>query len=171
VRTDDDVEISRRHVFEDFATISRSRSVREQRNPQRAIHSSSAEQIAVVSIGNRETFEQMFDAEVVLLGQDFSRRHERGLMTSLHRNQHRTHCNHGLSRTHIALQQPMHRMAFGEVFVDLNDCPSLSASEVIGKHLMKALHQRSTTITNNMSDSNSGSFEFSFAPNQFHLHA
>ena len=96
---------------------------------------------------------------------------ERGLMTTLHRNQHRTHRDHGLSRTHIALQQPMHGMAFSEVFVDLNDCPSLSASEVIGKHLMKALHQRPTTITNNMSDSNSGSFEFSFAPNQFHLHA
>ena len=76
----------------------------------------------------------------MLFGQNFGRCQQRGLMTTLHRNQHCTHRNNGLSRTNVTLQQTMHGVTFGEVFVDLANRSSLRSRQLIRKHIVKTLH-------------------------------
>jgi len=57
----------------------------------------------------------------MLFSQNLRRRHERRLITGLNREQNRCDRDHRLSRAHIALQKPIHRMLRGQVLLELSD--------------------------------------------------
>ena len=79
-------------------------AVREQLDPQRPV----AEQ--VVGVGHRHARRAGPHARRVLLGEHLGRRHQRALVTALHRRQQRRDRDHGLAGADVALQQPVHRM-------------------------------------------------------------
>ena len=56
--------------------------------------------------------------QVVLLGQNFRWRHERGLIAGPDGRQHRQHGDHRLSRSHISLDQSVHGMGTCQVLPD-----------------------------------------------------
>ena len=64
-----------------------------------------------------------FDRQEVLLGERLGRRHQRALPPGLDRAQQRVERDHRLARADVALQQPPHRDAAGEVGVDLARAP------------------------------------------------
>ena len=64
---------------------------------------------------------QRLDREEVLLGERLGGRHQRAAVAALDRAQQRVERDHGLARAHVALQQPLHRRAAGEVVVELGD--------------------------------------------------
>ena len=68
-------------------------------------------------------------AEVVLLGEHFGRRHERALISTLHRDEQRRERHHGLARTDVALEQAVHRRGPGEVVHDLAERALLVAGQ------------------------------------------
>ena len=58
---------------------------------------------------------------IVLLGEDFGRRHECDLIARLDGLQRRQRRDHRLAAADVALQEPLHRLAFREVAPDLRD--------------------------------------------------
>ena len=104
VRADGDVDRAvgeRRH---DLLAGAAGHTVREQLDPQRAI----AEQVA--RIGHLEVAEQGPHAGGVLFGEHLGRRHQRTLMTALHRGEQHRHGDDRLAGADVALQQAVHRM-------------------------------------------------------------
>ena len=77
----------------------------------------------------------------MLLGQNLRRRHERGLIASLHGEQHRRNGDHGFSRTHVALQQTIHRVICREIAPDFRDDFLLRPSEFEWKRVQKSVQQ------------------------------
>ena len=73
-----------------------------------------------------ERSEQAFDCPRVLLGEQFSRRHQRGLRSVLHRQQRSEQRNHRLATANIALQQAMHAPCTAHVGDNLPDHAHLS---------------------------------------------
>ena len=65
----------------------------------------------------------------VLIGQDFRRHHERGLIAALHGRQHGHERHHGLPRSHVPLKEPVHRVGRCHVGRDLADHPFLGRRE------------------------------------------
>ena len=57
----------------------------------------------------------------MLLGQQFGRRHQCGLMPLFDRQHRRHRRDHGLAAADIALHQPQHRHRFGEIVADLDE--------------------------------------------------
>ena len=101
--------------------------VGQQLDPQRPI----AEQ--VVGGRNRHAVEHAPHAGRVLLGEHLGRRHQRTLVPALHGREHRADGHHRLAGTHVALQQPVHRMRAGEIALDLADRPPLRPVSSNGK--------------------------------------
>ncbi len=62
-------------------------------------------------VGNGKPVEQGSDPEEMLLGQDLGRGHQGALVATLHGDQQRGHRHHRLARTHVSLEQPVHREA------------------------------------------------------------
>ena len=62
---------------------------------------------------------QRMEVARVLLGQQFGRRHHRGLCAVLDGPQRRKRRDHGLAGTDVALHQPHHRVLALEIRVDL----------------------------------------------------
>ena len=79
---------------------------------------------------------------VMLLGQDFGRRHHRGLQAVFHRAQRRQRRHHRLAAADIALQQAVHGMDLGEVALDLGPGAHLRAREAKRQALEQARGQR-----------------------------
>ena len=69
--------------------------------------------------------QQGLERAEVLLGEGLGRRHQGGLMTGLDRAQHRVDAEDGLAGSHLAHQQPLHRLGLAEVGVDLLDRAAL----------------------------------------------
>ena len=115
VRADEDVDLVAREALRDAAALGRGRAVGEQLDAHRPV----AEQRALGA--DREPFEHLHRAEVVLLGEHLGRRHERTLVAALHRDEQRGERDHGLARADVALQQPVHRRRAGHVVRDLGD--------------------------------------------------
>ena len=62
----------------------------------------------------------------MLLCQNFCGRHHRGLLAIHYRQQSCCRCNHGLAAAHIALDQPVHRLAGLQIGNNFLNCPHLS---------------------------------------------
>ena len=67
---------------------------------------------------NRQIFEQVFDIEVVLRGENFRRRHERDLETVVERDKRSLDSHDGFSRAHIALEETVHRLGHAHIVHD-----------------------------------------------------
>jgi len=98
VGADDDVDTARGEVGEHLAAPLARHTAREQLDAQLSF----AKEIAVV--GHAQIVEQRSNASKVLLGKHFGRGHQRTLVTTLHRHQHRRHRHHRLAATDVALQ-------------------------------------------------------------------
>ena len=59
------------------------------------------------------------DSLQVLLGQDFRRSHDAGLIAVVDGNEHGHQCYEGFARAHVALQQTVHLAARAEVGANL----------------------------------------------------
>ena len=87
-------------------------------------------------------FQILPDVGKMLLGKHFRRSHYTGLVTIADSYQCRKHRNHGLSGTHITLQQAVHLMAAHEVRPDLLDHPLLGSRELIGQGVVAGIEGR-----------------------------
>ena len=76
-------------------------------------------------IGHGHPVEQGAHAGGVLLGEHLGRRHQRALVTALHRGEQRRDGHDRLAGADVALQQPVHRVRSGEIGLDLADRPAL----------------------------------------------
>ena len=74
------------------------------------------------------------DIDVVLLGENLGRRHERYLEAVLHGDERRHQRDDGLAGTDVALQQPVHRMRALHVADDLADDLLLVAGQLERQH-------------------------------------
>ena len=73
----------------------------------------------------------------VLLGEEFGRRHQRGLEVVLHREQHREERDDRLPRADVAHQQPVHPVGRRHVAGDFPDRLLLIVRELPGQALAK----------------------------------
>ena len=140
VGADGDVDGAVGEPGEDLPPFRPGDAVGEQRHPQ----GTAAEE--VVGVGHLDTVEQSADARGVLLGQHLGRRHERSLMTALHRGEQHAHRHDRLAATDVALQQAVHRMRSGQVGLDLGDRALLGSGEREGQMRMERLHERARCV-------------------------
>jgi hypothetical protein len=89
-----------------------------------------------------ERGEPAFAIEVMLLGENLRRRHERGLRARFDAEEHRGKGDECLARADVAVQQAIHRTRGGEIGADFRDGALLRAGEREGKAGVEALHQR-----------------------------
>ena len=68
-----------------------------------------------------QAFEQAGQGGIMLAGKDFGRGHHAGLKAVVNGQQHRQQGHKGLSRSHIALQQPVHLVSRDGILPDLAD--------------------------------------------------
>ena len=80
----------------------------------------------------------------MLLGQDFSRRHQRTLPASVDAQCRRQCCHHGFAGADIALQQPVHRYRPAQVMGNLGLHPALRPGQGKRQSRQQALGQRRT---------------------------
>ena len=67
------------------------------------------------------TLQKVHDGRKVLLGQDFRRGHNTGLITVVQRDEHRHQRYQRFPRTYIALQQAVHLLARAHILADFTD--------------------------------------------------
>ena len=82
--------------------------------------------------GPTERAEQLPDAAGVLGGEHLGGRQQRGLTAGVDHLGHRPQRDHGLARTDLALQQPVHRVLAaelaGQLLAPTSRCPSVSSN-------------------------------------------
>ena len=83
--------------------------------------------------------QQPRDRRMMLLGEDFGRRHEGDLPAVLHREERRQQRHDGLARADVALQQPVHRLRLLHVLADVLQRLALAAGEVKREHASQRL--------------------------------
>ncbi len=83
--------------------------------------------------------EQAPDVDVVLLGEDFGRRHERDLEAVLHRDQGGHERDDRLARADVALEQPVHRLRAFHVADDFGNHLLLIAGQLERQHAPRRL--------------------------------
>ena len=88
-----------------------------------------------------EAFEQGAHPGRMLFGEHLGGRHQRALVAGLHRSEQHRHRHHRLARTHVALQEPVHRGGAGHVGADLGHGPFLCGGERVREAGDEALHQ------------------------------
>ena len=84
--------------------------------------------------------EQLRERPRVLLGQNFRGGHEGGLPAVPDGAEARGSCDHRLAAADIALHEPVHHMAGGQILQDLVDRALLRAGQTEGQRGIKALH-------------------------------
>jgi hypothetical protein len=117
VRADRHVHRSTRELGEQLAALLRGRRAGEQRDPEPCL------------------LEQPPDVEVVLLGEDFRRRHEGHLQAVLHRDERRHQGDDRLPGPDVPLQQAVHRLRPLHVGDDLPDDRLLISGQLERQHL------------------------------------
>ena len=157
---DHDVDRTVGEPGEHLLAVGTGDAVREQFDPQRPI----TEQVARVR--HAHAFEQRPHPGRMLFGQDFRGGHQRCLMTALHRHHHRVDRDHGLARTDVALQQPVHRVRCGHVGFDLCDGALLGAGQRIRQCVEEPRHQIAAEF---VGDAALVALHCSFAKNQHQL--
>jgi hypothetical protein len=85
-----------------------------------------------------QRFQPGGELAVMLLGEDFGRRHQRRLVAGLDRVQHGQRGDHGLAAADVALQQALHRMRLAEVGGDLAPGALLRAGQANGSDASSA---------------------------------
>ena len=91
------------------------------------------------AIAEARRLEQPPDVDVVLLGEDFGRRHERDLQAVLHRDQGGHERDDRLARADVALQQPVHRLRPLHVADDFANHLLLIAGQLERQHAPRRL--------------------------------
>ena len=86
-------------------------------------------------------FEPAFEIQVVLLGKNLRRCHERGLVTGFHGEQHRGKSNDGFAGADIAVEQAVHRTRRGQIGANFRDRAVLRAGERERQQPVKPLHR------------------------------
>ena len=82
------------------------------------------------------------DGLEVLAGQDFGRGHQGRLEAGAGGVGHGQHGHHGLARADVALQQPAHPFAGGQIAANLRQRADLGAGQLEGKSLLGRIGQR-----------------------------
>ena len=75
------------------------------------------------------------DGVEMLPRQNLGRRHQRGLPAAFDHGRGGEQGDHGLARSHVALQQPQHALGLGEIGDDLGDRTGLRRRERVGQRL------------------------------------
>ena len=109
VRADDEVDLAGCEVGEDAAPLGRAR----RRGQQLDAHATGCV--------DAERREQRGERPQVLLGQQLGRSHERRLSSAVDRGEHRPHGDERLARSHVPLQQAVHRPVTSEVVCQLRE--------------------------------------------------
>ncbi len=135
MRSDDDVDRAVGQAGQNIPAVGTRHPVRQQLDAQRSI----TEQ--VVGIGDVHPGEQRPYARCVLVGEHLGRRHQGRLVPALHCGEHRGHGHDGLAGTHVALQQPVHRVRCGEVGLDLVDRAQLGTGERVRQRVVEAMDE------------------------------
>ncbi len=89
-----------------------------------------------------EPLEVLADRDQVLLGQDLGRGHQGALASAVDRRQQRRQRHHGLARSHVALEQAVHRQRRRHVARDLAEHAALGARQREAVPREEATHQR-----------------------------
>ena len=124
-----------------------------------------AEQRCFVRHG--ESGQEATHREVVLLGEDFGRRHERALVAALHGGEQRGERDDGLPRTDLPLQEAVHRRVGREIARDLVDRPLLVVRQRERQLPVEQGHQRTVDAVR---DAALLAFERALARHQPDLH-
>ncbi len=162
VGADEDVDLPRLQPGRDAAAFGRGRAVRQERDADGPV----GEQRTGCRHG--ESLEQAQRAEVVLLGEHFGGCHERTLVAALDRDEQGRERNHGLARTDVALQQPVHRRGAREVVLDLGEGALLVAGEGERQPLDECAYERPVDL---VTDARLLGFERALAGDETDLHA
>ena len=129
-------------------------------------HRSLAEQAALGR--DVQAVEQRPQREVVLLGEHLGRRHERPLVAALHRHEQRGERDHRLARTHLALEQPVHRRGRRHVAHDLGERALLVGRE---RERERRVERRTQLALDLVLDAAAIAFERALARDEPDLHA
>ena len=119
MRADDELDVAARDGFERAAPRARRQRAGDQRD------------------GNFERPEPALEILRVLLGQQFGRRHERGLQSAADGARGGRGGHHGLAAAHVALHQPHHGTVVGEIAIDFRERARLRAVSVNGSESRK----------------------------------
>ena len=121
VRADDEVDRAARELREHLAPLRRRERAGQRRDakPRRV--------------------EQPANRQVVLVGQDLGRRHERDLQAVLHRDERREQRDDRLAGADVALQQPVHRLGALHVGDDFAQRRLLAVGQLERQHLPRRL--------------------------------
>ena len=77
------------------------------------------------SHADSQGLQQALELEIVLFGEDLCWGHQRRLIPGFHREQHGAQGHQRFARTHVAVQEPVHRPGRLQVRADLSDGPLL----------------------------------------------
>ncbi len=86
-------------------------------------------------------FKRLRQGLEVLSGEDFGRRHQGGLAPARRHVGHGQHGHHGLARAHVALHQPRHASARGQVGAELGQGPGLGPGQGEGQGGLHPIRQ------------------------------
>ena len=128
VGADDDVGAAVGGVAADLLLLACGERAGEQKHAERAPEPwrrEYADRARVTSSATEETRQRA----VVLLGEDFGRRHQGRLVAGTDRREHRREGHHGLAATDVTLEEAEHRVGAAQVALDFVEAALLGASE------------------------------------------
>jgi hypothetical protein len=133
MRADEQAELARGEAFEELPALSRRRRAGQEadRGPQPCR----------VSIGEQLRRDQSPDRREVLLRKRLRRCHQSRLHALLGDPQHRIQGDHGLARSDLSRQQPLHRLAATEVGVDRAQRSALIGCQLEPERVEPAAHR------------------------------
>ena len=111
--------------------------------------------------------QQLAETQEVLLGQHLGGRHQGGLAAAADHRQHGHQRHHRLARTHLSLQQPVHRPRLAQVGQDLGDGAGLGPGQLERQPPAEALQQ---FPVHPVGDALAGALALALAAHQHHLH-
>ena len=117
-------------------------------------------------VGHGQVGQQLTQAEMVLLSEDLGRGHQGPLVPALHGDEESAHCDHGLARADIALQQAVHGEGATEVDLDLADDALLGRGQRVGQTLVECPDQATTEVVD---DPRRGPLQLELPAHQRHL--
>ena len=126
VRADDDQRLPRRNAERGLASLSRGHLAGEQRRHD---------------LGGELGPEHLRNGPQVLRSQNLGGGDQRGLPAGFGDLQHRPQCDESLSRSHLALDEPVHRPGAGEVGCDLLSDRLLVGGERVRQRLIESFEQ------------------------------
>ena len=132
VRPDHEVEHARFHLLVDLTLAGSAHAAGQQRHAHGSSERRREAEVVPDLVVARQFLarEQPLERLIVLRREHLGRRHEHGLMSGADGGEHRRRRDHRLARSHVALQQPGHRLTAEHVVADLGQHPLLRAGEL-----------------------------------------